>query len=521
MTKRALISVFDKKGVVGFAQALVKLGWEIVSSGGTAKVLKEAGVDVIDVSAITGYPAILGHRVVTLHPKIHGGILAQRTEEHLAEAEKYGIPLFDLVCIDLYPVEKAISDPQATLESVMEMTDIGGPAMIRAAAKNHQYVIVICHPQDRKQVISELREKGEVSLETRQGLAWKVFRRMSAYDAAIEEFFARTRGEPAMRLHLTKGIELRYGENPHQKGWFFQDQKSDDPLAIQNFEQLHGKQLSFNNILDMDGAIYAISHFGGKEPVCVIVKHSNPCGLAIRDNIIDAFKAAWDEGDSLAAFGGIIAVNRTVDDDLAREMLKNKFFEVLLAPQITVSALELFQTKKNLRILVNPVLETPELPGGLDYKKVRGGILVQEMDSHEVKAEDLSVVTNIKPTEEQIKEMLCAWRICKVSKSNAIVLTKNQTLIASGVGQQDRMRCCQLAVEKAKGRAQGCVAASDAFFPFRDGPDILIKAGIKAIIQPGGSIRDQETIDACNEAGIAMVFTSSNPKEKMIRCFRH
>lgn len=521
--KRALISVFHKKGIVEFAQALVGLDWEIVSSGGTAKVLREAGISVVEVFEITDYPAILSHRVVTLHPKIHGGILAQRTKEHLAEVEKYDISLFGLVCVDLYPVEKAIVDSGATIESVMEMTDIGGPAMIRAAAKNHKYVTVICDPKDRERVIGELEKKGEVSLKTRQDLACKVFTRMASYDAAIDQFMAiKVRDEPAMRLHLTKGVELRYGENPHQRGWFYEVLAKNDPLAIQNFKQLHGKQLSFNNILDMDGAIYVISHFGGKEPVCVIVKHSNPCGLAIRDDILDAYMAAWNLGDPLAAFGSIIAVNRTVDEQLAREMLAdNKFFEVLLAPNITVNALELLQTKKNLRVLINPALETPELPRGLDFKRVRGGMLVQEIDVHEVSEKDIKVATKVKPTEEQVKEMLFAWKVCKVSKSNSVVLTKNRTLIASGVGQQDRMRCCQLAVDKAKDRAKNCVAASDAFFPFRDGPDILIKAGVKAIIQPGGSIRDQQTIDACNEAGIAMVYTSKDPKKSMIRGFRH
>lgn len=315
-------------------------------------------------------------------------------------------------------------------------------------------------------------------------------------------------------MDFQKGVQLRYGENPHQEGWFYEDENTkDDPLAIQKFKRLQGKELSFNNYLDIDGALYALCQLGGDRPACVVVKHINPCGAAIRDSSEDAYHAAWYDGDSLAAFGSIIAVNREVDAPLAEKMIEN-FFEVLLAPSITKEAKNIFAKKKNLRVLTNKALENPALPKGKNIHQVRGGWLVQDVDGRVLTKDDLKVVTNTQPTDEQIRDMFFAWNIARASKSNTIVAVKNETLIASGVGQQDRKRCCELCIMKAGERIQDTVVASDAFFPFRDGPDILIKAGVKAIIQPGGSIRDQETIDACNEAGVAMVFTG-------VRAFRH
>lgn len=313
-------------------------------------------------------------------------------------------------------------------------------------------------------------------------------------------------------LNLSSGRKLRYGENPHQEGWFYQTETS-DPLAIQNFDQLQGKELSFNNYLDISGCLDAISNVGGNKPACMIVKHTNPCGAATRDTIEEAYKAAWYEGDSLAAFGGIMATNREVDAQLATKMIEN-FFEVLLAPSVTEEAKETLAKKKNLRVLTHPELKNPAPAGGNNIHQVRGGFLVQDTDTKNITKQDLEVVTRTQPTDEQIEDLLFAWNICRVSKSNTIVAAKNQTLIASGVGQQDRKRCCELCLMKAGERMQWSVVASDAFFPFRDGPDTLIQAGVKAIIQPGGSIKDQDTIDACNEAGVAMVFTS-------IRAFRH
>lgn len=532
--KRALISVFHKEGVVEFARELIELGFEIVSSGGTARVLREANIPVAEVSEITGYPAILEHRVVTLHPAIHGGILAKRTEEHEEELKKYQIKRFNLVCVDLYPVLEEIKKEGVNIDAVMEKTDIGGPTLIRGAAKNHNNgITVICDPADRQKVLDELKEKGEVSDETRLWLAQKVFQLMSTYDAAIADFMNLQRGILNFRQFFTEGQASRYGENPHQRGWLYIDPLSSDPLALWKFQQLQGKEMSFNNYLDLSAAVDALVEItvGGFEDkhAGIIVKHQNPSGAAISyESLQDAYLRAWYDGDPLASFGGIMVVNGEVDKELARMMIRterdvvDKFFEVLAAPSITEEAKEVFAKKKNLRVLVNPALaEQIGFAPGMDFKRVRGGILIQDIDRHIVREEGLLVVTEVNPTPEQIRDLLFAWRLAKASKSNTIVIAKDQTLIASGVGQQDRMRCCRLVVSKAGERAKGCVAASDAFFPFNDGPKVLIEAGVTAIIQPGGSLRDQDTIDACNEAGIAMVYTSKDPKNNMIRCFRH
>ncbi len=524
--KRALISVWNKTGIDKFARDLVKLGWEIVSSGGTAKVLRQAGIPVIPINRVTGNPEAFDGRMKTISFAVESALLFDRNNsKHVRQAKKLGIVPIDLVVCNLYPFEEVIAKKGCTLKEAIENIDIGGPTMIRAAAKNFAGgVTVVIDPKDYSMVLEHLKE-GEVPSEVRRELAIKVFTRMAGYDGAIDEYLAKEiRKEPAMRIHLTKGKKLRYGENPHQKGWFYEVPAwaKGDSLAIQKFKQIQGKQLSFNNILDIHGALCAISHYGGKYPVCVVIKHSNPCGLAIRDNTLDAYMEAWYLGDPLAAFGSIIAVNRPVNYDLAWQMLADrKFFEVLLAPSVEVDALELFQTKKNLRVLINPALKTPYLHKGLDFKKVRGGMLVQEIDTHEVKARDLKIVTKVKPTKKQIDELLFAWKITKISKSNAVVITKDHTLISSGVGQQDRKRCCELCVVKAGPRAKGAVASSDAFFPFPDGTEVLIDAVIGAIIQPGGSIRDKKSIELCDKRGIAMVFTSKDPKKNMIRCFRH
>lgn len=547
MSRRALLSVYSKEGIVLFAEKLREFDFEIVSSGGTAKVLREARIPVIEVSEITGYPSILDHRVVTLHPKIHGGILAKKTPEHDAELEEHNIGRFELVCVDLYPVFEAIRKGDATIESVMELTDIGGPTLLRGAAKNHNNgVTVICDPADRLLVLDELEKNGEVSDKTRLILAQKVFQLMSEYDGAIADFINRQRGILNWRQFFTDGQKLRYGENPHQGGWLYQDPSSIDPLSVWRFNVIQGKEMSFNNYLDLSAAIDALVEItvGGheKSPACIIVKHQNPSGGAVSEDappfvitgasfaktIKDAYLKAWYDGDTLASFGGIIVVNKEVDAELAQMMIKteldkvDKFFEVLVAPSLTEEAKQVFARKKNLRILVNPALaDKLDFSPGYDFKRVRGGLLVQDIDKHVVQEPDLLVVSEAQPTPEQIRDILFAWRIAKISKSNSVVLAKNQTLIASGVGQQDRKRCCELCVAKADKRAKGTASASDAYFPVSDGPEALINAGVMIILHPGGSIKDQDTVDLCNKHGIVLVYTSKDYKKLMIRCFKH
>jgi len=522
MAKRALISVYNKDGIVEFAQSLVELGWEIVSTGGTAKVLQENGITIIPIEKVTGNPEAFSGRMKTISFQIESAILFNRSNpEHVRQAKELGITPIDLVVCNLYPFGEVIKKQDCSLQEAIENIDIGGPTMIRGAGKN--LIVVACDPKDYPMILKELEETGDVCQKTREMLAAKVFWMTADYDSKIDVYLSeKLAGDMVIRMMFGGGEKLRYGENPHQKACFYLDPDSNDPLAIHKFEKLQGKELSFNNFLDIDAVLFAISHFGGEKPVCAIVKHGNPCGLAIRETAFEAYRAAWYDGDPLAAFGGVMAINRIVDESLAREMLaENKFFEILLAPEVTIEALELFQTKKSLRILVNPSLEKPVLPTGFDFKKVRGGILIQDMDTHEVIAEDLLIATQCPPAMEQINDLLFAWKLAKVSKSNTIVIAKDLTLIASGVGQKDRKKCCELCVSMAGERIKGAVAASDGFCPFPDAPKVLIDAGILAIIQPGGSIRDQETIDLCNERGIPMVFTSKDPKNNMIRGFRH
>jgi len=525
--KNALVSVYRKsQQVVQVAADLKNLGFKIYASRGTARFLAQNRVKVVDIEKLTGFPPILDHRVVSLNPRIHAGILAKNTKEHEVQLKKLEIPKFDLVIVDLYPVWEGMRT--GNLEKTLDLIDIGGPTMLRAAAKNfNNGRVVVCDVRDVKLVISKLKVSGEVDFETRKKLAAKVFAMMEKYDGAIADFLRNEAKGQALELKFGKGKKLRYGENPHQKGWFYEGEGVRDQLAIQKFKQLQGKELSFNNYLDIDAAVNALSQVGGKEVACVVIKHTNPAGFAVGKTIDEAYEKAWDGGDPLAAFGGVVGLNRPVDRGLAKNLLIGKkgeknFFEVLLAPSVDKEALEILYERKDLRVLVNPALKNPKFSNEKDFKKIRGGILYQEPNNYEASEESLKIVTKKKPTKKQIQDLLFAWKAVKVCRSNAICLVKDQILISSGVGQQDRKEACKIAVAKAidpdrgktKSTPLGSVAASDAFFPFSDGPELLIKAGVKAIIQPGGSIRDQETIDLCNRHNVAMVFTG-------IRSFSH
>jgi phosphoribosylaminoimidazolecarboxamide formyltransferase/IMP cyclohydrolase len=526
MKKYALISVFNKEGVVVFAKGLEKLGWEIVSTGGTYGTLKKAGVRVTPIEKLTGNPEILDGGVKTISYQVAAGLLFDRERpEHARQMKQLEIKPIDLVVCNLYPFEETVSKKHS-LKEAFEMIDIGGVTLLRAAAKNYNFVIALTDPKDYTGVLEELDKRGEVSTETRRELASKVFWKISEYDNVIDEYLAKELLENnVLKMSFCKGKKLRYGENPHLPGSFYKE-VTKDSLALQNFESLQGKELSFNNILDVSAAVEALSEIGRKNPACVVIKHNSPAGAAVAETVERAYEVAWYGGDPLAAFGGVVAVNREVDKKLAANMLvrrgEKKFFEVLAAPGVTPEALKIFSKRKNLVILTNKGLVKPKLRRGFDYKFIRGGLLKQTFDSKEIKENDLRIVTKGGPTKKQIKDLLFAWSIVRLSKSNAVVIAKNQTLISSGVGQQDRKEACRIAVFKATDEARGknkktpigMVAASDAFFPFADGPEILIKAGVKAIIQPGGSIRDQETIDLCDKYGVPMVFTG-------IRSFKH
>lgn len=513
--RRALISVFNKTGVVDLGRQLYKAGWEIISSGGTQRALQEAGVPTIPIEQVTGNPEAFGGRMKTISFQVASALLYDRgNSSHVRQAEELGIVPIDLVVCNFYPFHTYVH-PGTTDREAVELIDIGGPCMVRAAAKNFLGgVAVVVDPDDYPLLYPHI-SGGEIPENIRRRLARKAFQYTAAYERAIAGFWEKGKeGEqaPPFRIEARNGQALRYGENPHQQGWVYWD-NAPDPLSLSSFQKLQGKELSYNNLLDSDGALYALSQLGGKRPACVVVKHTNPCGAAVRDTLEEAYRAAWHGGDSLAAFGGIIAVNRPVSRRIAEQMAAF-FFEVLLAPAVDNDALDMLAAKKNVRVLVNPALEKPFIPSSRWVHQIRGGWLMQDADTRTIGEKDCTVATQRPPTAEEMRDLLFAWNMARASKSNTIVAAKDETLIASGVGQQDRKRCCELCVAKGGERLRGAVAASDAFFPFRDGPDVLLRAGITAIIQPGGSIRDQETIDACNEAGAAMVFTGA-------RCFRH
>jgi phosphoribosylaminoimidazolecarboxamide formyltransferase/IMP cyclohydrolase len=516
--RRAIISVSDKSGVVAFVKELAGMGVEILSTGGTAKTLRDKGISVKDISEYTGFPEMLDGRVKTLHPKVHGGLLGQRSKsDHVRKMEEHGILPIDLVAVNLYPFEATIAKEGCPLEDAIENIDIGGPTMIRSAAKNYPDVTVLVDPEDYPTILSELKAKGEVSVETNFRLAKKVFQHTARYDAAISNYLGQVEGGKRVNkfpetftFQVKKVQELRYGENPHQKAAFYREYLSLEP-AVSNAVQVHGKEMSFNNILDTDSAFETVKEF--EEPAVIIIKHNNPCGAAISStSLADAYRKARD-CDPVSAFGGVVGFNRMVDEETAREMVQI-FLEVVIAPGFDPKALEILKSKKDLRLLQSPPLSSSYLRGGLDLRKVVGGLLIQERDLGHVPMAEWRVVTKRKPTEQELKAMAFGWKVAKHVKSNAIVLVREDRTVGIGAGQMSRVDSTRLAAMKAQSSTKGTVLASDAMFPFRDGVDTGAEAGATAIIQPGGSIRDEEVVAAADEYNIAMVFTG-------MRHFRH
>ena len=512
--RRALVSVSDKRGLIPFVTGLSELGVEVLSTGGTCKQLRDAGLDVIEVSEKTGFPEIMDGRVKTLHPVIHGGLLGRRgTDEPVMD--EHGIEPIDLLVVNLYPFEQTIAREDASLDDAIENIDIGGPAMIRAASKNHDGVAVIVEPDDYESILEDIKNDN-LSLESRRRLAAKAYAHTASYDTAITRYLSNSLGDDALgQRYLYSGSlseRMRYGENPHQNAAFYVDQQAPaGSLAAAN--QLQGKALSYNNIADSDAALECVKQFA--KPACVIVKHANPCGVAVADNSHDAYDKAF-KTDPTSAFGGIIAFNRPLDVKTAEAIVDRQFVEVIVAPSIEADALAVVAAKKNVRVLETGEWPSAALPG-FDFKKVSGGLLFQNTDLGVISESDLKVVTDLAPTPEQIEDMLFAWTIVKYVKSNAIIFCKDNMTIGVGAGQMSRVYSTKIAAIKAADEGleiKGSVMASDAFFPFRDGIDAAAKTGISAIIQPGGSMRDDEVIQAANEHGLAMVFTG-------MRHFRH
>jgi len=516
MKKRALLSVSNKDGIVEFAKELVNLGYEIISSSGTARKLKENGIPVIEVSEITGFPEIMGGRVKTLHPKIHGGLLAVRDNpEYMKQLEELGITPIDIVAINLYPFEETVKRG-ADLDEIIENIDIGGPAMVRASAKNYKHTAIIVDPSDYKKVIDELKEKGGLSIDTKKRLALKAFRHTAIYDSIIsnvlnEKFDIKEKFPEELSIPFRKKSKLRYGENPHQEGALYVSPVENEGISVASSEVLHGKEMSFNNYLDVEGAINLVKEF--KDNHCaVIVKHNNPCGVAVRDSQVEAYREAL-KSDPKSAFGGIVAFNKPVELETAKA-LAEIFLEVVIAPDFQEDALEFLKSKKkNLRLV--RIRNFDKEPQGADLRRINGGLLIQDRDLELYK--ELKVVSDREPTDEELQDLIFALKVVKHTKSNSVVIAKGNATVGIGVGQTSRVDSLETAIKKAKEFGfdlKGAVLASEAFFPFRDSVDIAAKEGISAIIQPGGSIRDNEVIEACNEHNIAMVFTG-------MRHFKH
>jgi phosphoribosylaminoimidazolecarboxamide formyltransferase/IMP cyclohydrolase len=516
--RQALISVSDKTGIVDFAKGLGRFGIGILSTGGTARLLREAGVQVTEIGDYTGFPEMLDGRVKTLHPKVHAGILARRdVPAHMEALQQAGIPTIDIVAVNLYPFVQTVSRPDCPLEEAIENIDIGGPTMVRAAAKNWQHVAIVTDPADYAALIADMDSAGgAISVDTRFRLACKAFSHTAAYDGAISNYLTavdiegRRQAYPQQfNLGFSKVQDLRYGENPHQTAAFYRD-PTPPGGSLAGYSQLQGKELSYNNIADADAAWECVKTFD--EPACVIVKHANPCGVAVADTPLDAYRRAFAT-DPTSAFGGIIAFNRELDAPAA-EAVSGQFVEVVIAPKISTAGRAAFAQKQNVRVL--------EIPSGggtnrFDCKRVGGGMLVQSPDLRNVTSSELRVVTRKKPTPAQLADLLFAWRVAKFVKSNAIVFCGEGMTLGVGAGQMSRVDSARIASIKAENAGlslKGAVVASDAFFPFRDGVDVVAKAGAIAIIQPGGSVRDEEVIAAADEHGIAMVFTG-------VRHFRH
>lgn len=516
--KRALISVSDKSGIVEFSQALHQRGVEILSTGGTFKLLTDNGVPAVEVSEYTGFPEMMEGRVKTLHPKVHGGILARRGQDDTV-MDEHGIDTIDMVVVNLYPFEKTVAAPACTLEDAVENIDIGGPTMVRAAAKNHVFVNIVVDAADYPRILAEMDENdGHTRYQTRFDLAIKAYEHTAAYDSAIANYFGRmvpggTDDFPrTFNAQFKKAQDMRYGENPHQKAAFYTEANPQE-ASIATAKQLQGKELSYNNVADTDAALECVKSF--EQPACVIVKHANPCGVAVADDLLSAYQLAFAT-DPESAFGGIIAFNRELDGATAKAIVDKQFVEVIIAPSISDDAIEVVSAKKNVRLLACGEWSTERAPG-FDYKRVNGGLLVQDRDNGMISANDLKVVTKRVPTEQEIRDLLFAWKVAKFVKSNAIVYAKNNQTVGIGAGQMSRVNSARIAGIKAEHaglEVTGSVMASDAFFPFRDGLDNAGKAGIAAVIQPGGSMRDEEVIAAADEHNIAMVFTG-------MRHFRH
>ena len=507
--KRALISVSDKSGIVDFAKALSEQGVEILSTGGTAKLLAENAISVIEVSDYTGFPEMMAGRVKTLHPKIHGGLLGRRGVDDEV-MNQHQINPIDLVVVNLYPFEDAIAKPDCDLNMAIENIDIGGPAMLRSAAKNHAAVTVVVNASDYDTVLQEMAaNNGVVTAETRFLLAQKVFAHTASYDGAIANYLSDAN---FLSLQYQKVQDMRYGENPHQKAAFYTETKIQEP-CIATAVQIQGKELSYNNVADTDAALECVKTFD--VATCVIVKHANPCGVATGDNILAAYDRAF-KTDPTSAFGGIIAFNRPLDADTAKAIVDRQFVEVIIAPEIAEDAKPILATKKNVRVLATGMWQA-QRPHGLDFKRVNGGLLVQDRDLGIITADDLKIVSKRQPTDKELQDLLFAWKVAKFVKSNAIVYCKDNMTIGIGAGQMSRVYSAKIAAIKAADEnleVKGSAMASDAFFPFRDGIDSAKEVGITAVIQPGGSIRDDEVIAAADEYDMAMVFTG-------MRHFRH
>ena len=521
MIKQALISVSDKTGVLEFARALHAMQVKLLSTGGTAKMLAEHGLPVTEVADYTGFPEMLDGRVKTLHPKVHGGILARRDmQSHTDALQAHDIPTIDMVVVNLYPFQQTVAKDQCSLEDAIENIDIGGPAMLRSSAKNHKDVVVICDPADYQTVLQEMQtNQGEVSFDTRFGLALKVFAHTAQYDGSITNYLSslgedrqhttRSAYPATLNLQFEKVQDMRYGENPHQSAAFYRDAQTVDG-ALANYTQLQGKELSYNNIADADAAWECVKTFA--TPACVIIKHANPCGVALGANALEAYSKAL-QTDPTSAFGGIIAFNVECDG-LAAEAVAKQFVEVLIAPAFTAEARKVFEAKQNVRLLEIPLAHGNN---AYDFKRVGGGLLLQSPDAKNVALSELKIVSKKQPTPEQLKDMLFAWKVAKFVKSNAIVFCGKGMTLGVGAGQLSRVDSARIASIKAQNAGltlAGSVVASDAFFPFRDGLDVVVAAGATAVIQPGGSMRDQEVMDAADEQGVVMALTG-------VRHFRH
>ena len=525
--KRALLSVSDKTGILDFATALHNAGVELLSTGGTAKLIAEAGLPVTEVSDHTGHPEIMAGRVKTLHPKIHGGILARRGIDEAVMDENNIAPI-DLVVVNLYPFAATVANDDCTLEDAIENIDIGGPTMVRAAAKNHKDVTIVVKAADYGRVLAEMEaNEGSLTYKTRFDLAIKAFEHTAEYDGMIANYFGaridtadceddcgheHSEFPRTFNVQVSKKQDLRYGENSHQSAAFYVENNIQE-ASVSTATQLQGKELSFNNIADTDSALECVKEF--EEPACVIVKHANPCGVAIGEDILSAYDRAF-KTDPTSAFGGIIAFNRELDAKTAQAIVDRQFVEVIIAPTVSDEAKDIVSTKKNVRLLACGDW-AGQLTDGYDFKRVNGGLLVRERDFGMVEMEDLQVVTKLKPSDDELRDLMFCWKVAKYVKSNAIVYCKDGMTVGVGAGQMSRVYSAKIAGIKAADEnleVAGSVMASDAFFPFRDGIDAAAEAGIKAVIQPGGSMRDQEVIDAADEHGIAMVFTG-------MRHFRH